>query len=125
MGLDMYAYTAPSDLIGASTDIDLEVLRGVERLHYWRKHPNLHGWMEALYRIKGGQAEVFNCVSVRLTTEDLDALEQAVQQDRLPETTGFFFGVTRPEEKEEDLAFIAKARQALKEGKAVLYDSWW
>lgn len=125
MGLDMYAYTAPSDLVGGSTDIDVESLRGVERLFYWRKHPNLHGWMEALYRIKGGAAEVFNLVSVRLTDEDLDVLEKAVVEDRLPETTGFFFGESRSEEKQEDLAFIAKARAALREGKAVLYDSWW
>lgn len=125
MGLDMYAYTAPSDLIGASTDVDVDALRGVERLHYWRKHPNLHGWMEALYRSKGGKAEVFNLVSVRLTAEDLDALERAIREDRLPETTGFFFGESRPEEKAEDLAFITKARAALGEGKAVLYDSWW
>jgi hypothetical protein len=20
-------------------------------IHYWRKHPNLHGWMEQLYRV--------------------------------------------------------------------------
>lgn len=125
MGLDMYAYTAPSDLIGANTDVDVDALRGVERLHYWRKHPNLHGWMEALYRGKGGKAEVFNLVSVRLTAEDLDALERAIREDRLPETTGFFFGESRPEEKAEDLAFITKARAALGEGKAVLYDSWW
>ena len=26
-----------------------------EELHYWRKHPNLQGWMENLYREKGGQ----------------------------------------------------------------------
>jgi hypothetical protein len=26
-------------------------------LAYWRKHPSLHGWMEHLFRAKGGTAE--------------------------------------------------------------------
>jgi len=125
MGLDMYAYTAPSDLIARSTDLKLKTLRGVEELFYWRKHPNLHGWMEALYRQKGGTADTFNCTAVRLTEDDLDALESAVEGDLLPETTGFFFGESEPEDKIDDLAFIAKARAAIAEGKAVLYDSWW
>lgn len=127
MGLDMYAYTAPRDLIGRDTDVTLDDLPGVSRLHYWRKHPNLHGWMEILYRQKGGTAEDFNGHdgTVRLTAEDLDALEAAVRDDCLPETTGFFFGVTDGSEREDDLAFIAKAREALAEGQAVLYSSSW
>lgn len=37
-------------------------------LHYWRKHPNLHGWMEQLYRDKGGAEEIFNCAAVFSTS---------------------------------------------------------
>ncbi len=125
MGLDMYAYTAPRDLIGRDIDIELNGLRGVSDLHYWRKHPNLHGWMEMLYRQKGGAKQVFNCATVRLNADDLDALEAAVRDERLPETTGFFFGASDGSERDDDLAFIAKARAALAEGQAVLYDSWW
>ncbi len=32
------------------------------QLYYWRKHPELHGWMEKLYRETGGAAQSFNCV---------------------------------------------------------------
>jgi hypothetical protein len=60
-------------------------------IFYWRKHPNLHGWMKRLYVERGG-TEVFNCVPVRLDATDIDALEQAVRRDALRLTEGFFFG---------------------------------
>jgi hypothetical protein len=41
--------------------VDFEVKEANE-LHYGRKHPNLHGWMEALYYAKGGAADTFNSV---------------------------------------------------------------
>jgi hypothetical protein len=94
------------------------------QLHYWRKHPDLHGWMENLYYEKGG-TETFNCRPVLLTPEDLDRLEADIRSKALPETTGFFFGKTDGSEHEDDLAFIAKARAAMAEGQTVFYDSWW
>ncbi len=124
MGLDMYAFTIPADLASRDVDLKVEGLLGCEKLHTWRKHPNLHGWMEDLYFNKGG-AELFNCATVRLTYGDLRALEQAILNGDLPHTTGFFFGETDGSEKEDDLAFVDKALQALAEGKAVYYDSWW
>ena|SRR5690554_4268140 len=110
------------------TDHDLDsidfscISRGI---HTWRKHPNLHGWMEQLYRAKGGQDDTFNCVNVALTADDLDRLEADIRADALPFTEGFFFGTTRPDEIELDLDFIAKARAAIAEGKTVFYTSWW
>ncbi|WP_457663197.1 phosphoglycerate kinase [Sinorhizobium medicae] len=104
--------------------IDFKVDEAVE-LHYWRKHPNLHGWMEQLYRAKGGTKPDFNCVALQLTAEDLDKLEQAIREDALPQTSGFFFGASDGSEKEDDLAFVAKAREALSTGHTVIYDSWW
>jgi len=40
---------------------------------------------------------------------------------------GFFFGeqTIYPEQLESVATFIAKARQALADGNAVYYDSWW
>ena len=95
---------------------------------YWRKFNHLHGWMEQLYRKKGGTAESFNCVSVRLNPEDLDRLESMAAIKALPPTEGFFFGSTKPfsdEDKQEVLDFVKKARNAINDGKAVLYSSWW
>jgi hypothetical protein len=58
MGLDMYAMTTP---LSVPDMVDFEVKEANE-LHYGRKHPNLHGWMEALYYAKGGAADTFNSV---------------------------------------------------------------
>lgn len=97
-----------------------------EEIAYWRKHPNLQGFMEQLYREKGGEAESFNCVDVVLTSEDIDKLEQAVNGKQLPETNGFFFGSNSDDYyAEQDREFIANARQAIADGYEVAYSSWW
>ena len=129
MGLDMYAWRVKAeDAIG-----DFEIARNedetgkVEEMFYWRKHHDLHGWMERLYRAKGGTKESFNCVSVRLTMEDLQSLEHDVLNNKLPETQGFFFGTNPPDQysMEQDMKFIAEAKTAIAMGDAVYYDSWW
>lgn len=129
MGLDMYAWRVKAeDAIG-----DFEIARNeeevgkVEEMFYWRKHHDLHGWMERLYRAKGGTKESFNCVSVRLTMEDLQNLEHDVLNNKLPETQGFFFGTNPPDQysMEQDMKFIAEAKTAIAMGDAVYYDSWW
>lgn len=122
MGLDMYARALHSK---PATPVDFDMPDDSEELHYWRKHPNLHGWMKALYKSKGGASPDFNCNTLQLTADDLDKLEADIKGDHLPETTGFFFGKSSPEDKASDLEFIAKARAALAAGKSVSYDSWW
>jgi hypothetical protein len=105
MGLDMYAMvsnTAPNSPVDFKTD-------GATEIHYWRKHPNLHGWMQKLYYQKGGT----------------ERLEIDVKAKKLPYTDGFFFGESDGTELDDDLAFIAKAREAIAEGLTVFYDSWW
>lgn len=129
MGLDMNVMRTPATL-PAAVDFEMHDKKGNavfphKDLWYWRKHPNLHGWMEALYRDKGGKDRDFNCVPVQLTAEDLDALETAVNEGSLPHTEGFFFGVSTGAEKDDDLAFIAKAREALAAGDSLFYASWW
>ena len=120
MGLDMFAYKTKDGLVQA---VDFKV-ENCHEIHYWRKHPNLHGWMEELYYRKGGAAR-FNCVPVTLDAAELDELEQVLRAGKLPETEGFFFGASTGEELEDDLTFIEKARQAIAEGYTVFYDSWW
>ena len=129
MGLDMYAWRVKAeDAIG-----DFEIAKDdegqskLEEFYYWRKHHDLHGWMERLYRSRGGPKETFNCVKVRLTTVDLDALQHDLLNGTLPETTGFFFGKNPPNDESlaYDLKFIQAARDILAEGDAVYYDSWW
>ena len=130
MGLDMYAFSVlKEDAIDDFTIRSEEEGRveSNEEIQYWRKHHDLHGWMEQLYRRKGGTAESFNCVAVRLTEEDLDALQYDLLNSALPETTGFFFGNNPPDmdSMSEDLKFVQRARDAIAGGRAVYYDSWW
>jgi hypothetical protein len=117
----MYA-CAISEAPARAVDFKAE---GAAEIHYWRKHPNLHGWMEQLYRDKGGEEASFNCVNVQLTAGDLDDLELAIKASVLPETNGFFFGASDGSEREDDLRFIAKAREALAGNLTVFYTSWW
>ena len=124
MGLDQYARAVKSDYYPDLGAFQFEDKDELVELAYWRKHPNLQGWMEELYRSRGGEGD-FNCVYLKLTSEDLDALEEAVQENDLPETVGFFFGQSRPEDRDSDLEFIRKAREAIANGYTVYYNSWW
>jgi hypothetical protein len=121
MGLDMYAMTLATKPTSA---VDFDATNAGD-LHYWRKHPDLHGWMEDLYYRKGGAAEHFNCVNLLLTEDDLDALEADIHANNLSPTSGFFFGETDGSDTEDDLQFIAKAREAIAAGATVFYSSWW
>ena len=118
MGLDQYA------AIRLDTK-DEEGNWNQEELAYWRKHPHLQGFMEALYIAKGGTDE-FNCVDVELTLEDIDVLEANIKGDSLPETGGFFFGEDSDERyKEDTLEFVEQAKAAIDDGYTVVYSSWW
>lgn len=121
MGLDMYAFTMSNQ---PAKPVDFQP-EGHNEIHYWRKHPNLHGWMEQLYREKGGTAEEFNCVTLALDTGDLNRLEAAITSGALPPTSGFFFGASDGTEASDDLDFVRRAREALAAGQAVFYYSWW
>lgn len=121
MGLDMHVFATCEEI---TTDTDIQTDGSHLQLHYWRKHPNLHGWMERLYRQKGGRAE-FNCTGVKLTMADLRQLEAVIEAGKLPETCGFFFGQTDGSERQDDLVFIHKAMNAIDSGLSIYYFAWW
>ena len=135
MGLDQYATARKGN-----PTVDEDGYKQWEdsmELAYWRKHPNLQGFMEELWIEKGTpglkaseQGSVFgsdfNCVDLELTSEDLDTLEEGLDSVGLPETTGFFFGDDADEHyKEQDREFILSARNAIEDGYTVVYSSWW
>ena len=137
MGLDMYAYAAAK--AGAKNEYYEQVYEKGNKdfqdptveLAYWRKHPNLHGWMEQLWRRKGNNIQpsddpMFNGIELELTWEDLDALEQDIRTGQLPHTRGFFFGENSDEYyREQDLKFIKAARAEIFTGLKVFYNSSW
>jgi len=121
MGLDMYAYTAAKEQADRETGWTSQ-----REIAYWRKHPNLHGWMEQLAKSKKVKYNTFNGVELEITWEDLDELERAVTHDQLPGTQGFFFGDGADDYyKPQDLEFIKKARAELFLGLKVFYNSSW
>lgn len=128
MGLDMYAFAVKTPKRGR-VDVNLrtELDTGEEvDLRYWRKFNNLHGWMERLYREKGGKREHFNCTNVRLTKTDLLRLWR--EAPYLEATPGFFFGGLRDvdgDDVREVRAFVTDAIEAIRQGYKVYYDSWW
>jgi len=127
MGLDMYAFTVNADSVGdATVDVALDPDTAMQ-ISYWRKFNALHGWMEDLYRQKRGLRHDFNCTTVRLTANDLDRLEMDTGNNKLVPVNGFFFGAQEidSEDLESVSDFVKVARQALADGKAVFYDSWW
>ena len=125
MGLDMYAFSTKAK---PKTEVDFETknFEPQDEVAYWRKHPNLHGWMQNLYDMKGGTSSDFNGDCVVLDSEDLDNLEADIREGNLPDTSGFFFGESSngDEENENDLLFVTKAREAISNGKTVYYTSW-
>lgn len=123
MGLDMYALSTKAK---PQTEVDFSTKNFEENeIHYWRKHPNLHGWMQNLYDMKGGTSSDFNGDCVVLDSEDLDNLEEDIKNGNLPDTSGFFFGQSHPDSDEDDLEFVRKAREEIKNGNTVYYTSWW
>ena len=122
MGLDQYAYVAAKAEAWQDGSTPRE-------LAYWRKHPNLHGWMENLWRSRNTDPMLdpaFNGIEVELTWADIDQLEDDIKNKRLPATSGFFFGTDSDDHyQQDDLAFVRKARAELFIGLRVFYNSSW
>jgi hypothetical protein len=129
MGLDQYAYVASK----AGTDYD-DPSR--QKISYWRKHPNLQGWMERLWLSKGGNNadtfgiydSTFNGVELELVWDDINRLEADIKSGEMAKlgTTGFFFGNPSDDHYyEHDLEFCATAKSDLFLGRKVFYNSSW
>jgi hypothetical protein len=131
MGLDMYAYVAANKgqmnehYEGYDYDKDSSPVAKPRELAYWRKHPNLHGWMHRLWESKGNVGD-FNGDELELTWEDLEKLEEDLKRKVLPDTTGFFFGNPADDYYlEQDLEFVKKAKAEVFCGLKVFYNSSW
>ena len=121
MGLDQYAAAHRGK--GFTNEFDETEYPEEIYLVEWRKHPNLQGFMQNLC---GGRD--INGVDVKLTLEDIDALEEAIDESALPETQGFFFGADSSQDetrKEKDLEFIESGLKAINHGEKVFYSCWW
>ncbi len=138
MGLDQFAYRIKTGLINEDVDFrtekynekteDYDVVVEKEKIHYWRKHGAMQGWMEELYYSKGGEDPEFNCVNVKVDVEDLLELQRDVKNGSLTSRFqgGFFFGEDKSDDmKDDDLDFISKALESYNKGYEIYYSSWW
>jgi len=64
---------------------------------------------------------------LELTLQDLQNLEYDIQNNRLPKTTGFFFGESYNDKEtiDKDMGFIKDAREVISKGLKIHYTSWW
>ena len=133
MGLDQYAYAAAKagqqEEYYDKEDGDPTKLNKPREIAYWRKHPNLHGYFEALWAKRNPEAvgiTSFNGIELELTWDDIEDLERAIKDKRLPSTTGFFFGESSDEfYYNDDLEFIKQAKTEIFVGLKVFYNSSW
>lgn len=138
MGLDMYLEGRKyltSDWDDPQQDVTEDGFRLKEKtleLGYWRKHPNLHG-----YIVNNFADGAYNCQPIVLNEPDIKDIIHAIKYDSLPHTTGFFFGTSTAldspsyeEEKQEDIEIFNKALKWLevdepKTHKSVIYQASW
>jgi len=123
MGLDMYLqgrlyhHGMKHDSKGKYTGRKREKVDGYEKtateieIAYWRKHPNLHGYIVKTFN--NGEDD---CTPIDLSPENLDQIANAIEKNELPETTGFFFGESswHEEEKEKNIEIFRKTSKWLR-----------
>jgi hypothetical protein len=95
------------------------------RLGYWRKHPDLHGYIVNTFA--DGKDE---CQDIELGPDELRQILAASEADKLPETSGFFFGKSQPEDKAATKEILEKAIAWLEEkepnvSRSVTYRASW
>jgi len=128
MGLDMYLVGKKTmhDYNGAEQEDGFRVTGNTKELElaYWRKHPNLHG-----YIVNTFNEGVDDCEPIALDFLDLQKILMAVENHALHPTQGFFFGSSDGSEREGDMKVFRKAMDWLKEKdgtvKTVYYVASW
>lgn len=124
MGLDMYLtgekylltdYENPENNL---TEDGFPLKGKLLRLGYWRKHPNLHGFIVETFA--DGED---TCQPINLDIDDIERIIDAVTRDELPHTEGFFFGQSDGSEKSEALRIFNAALEWLRTAEANVWRS--
>ena len=105
MGLDMYLRDNSDETIG-----------------YWRKHPNLHG-----YIVNTFADCVDECQRIELTIDNVRDILKVTIEDRLPTTNGFFFGTSQAEHRFETIEIFDRVLQDMQDDESyrVYYQASW
>lgn len=118
MGLDMFLFGRKS-LWDGKAPVRTEDGYKIDAIHielgYWRKHPNLHGYIVDTF------AEgVDECQEIALDADAIAQIITAVMTKSLPTTEGFFFGVSDDtvEQVSEDCRILRGALEWLNADKS-------
>lgn len=106
MGLDMYL-DGEIYFCGLSQDeLKTRPVAQIFRLGYWRKHADLHG-----YIVENFACGEDNREKIYLDADNLAEIVEAIRNDELPHTEGFFFGASSNDEQEkaEAMAIFSQA----------------
>lgn len=131
MGLDMFLnakkylwtdYDKPEKKI---MEDGLELKEKIYEIGYWRKHPNLHGYI--VQNFANGED---NCREIELGVDELKQIIKAVRGKTLPHTQGFFFGSSDNASIKEDITILTKALDWVKKeeknvSRYVVYQASW
>jgi len=98
MGLDMSLYSHQKPKVGENEIAAPFDLAGIDNelveIGYWRKHSDLHRFIESLYREAGGTGD-FNGVRCLLSREHLEEILRRTREDAFePNEGGSFFGTS-------------------------------
>lgn len=118
MGLDMFLFGYKS-LWSGNAKARTEDGYTIDAIHielgYWRKHPNLHG-----YIVEHFAEGVDECQEIALDASAIEQIITAVMTKTLPTTEGFFFGVSNDtvEQVSEDCRILRGALEWLNADKS-------
>ena len=113
MGLDMYIFTSKTGPPDSESD---------EEIAYWRKHPDLHGWI--VRHLTPGRDD---CEPIPLVPAVVDALIEAVKKEELTKTSGFFFGASESADQDDTLKKLSRVRKIMTDepNTLVYYQASW
>lgn len=124
MGLDMYLtgrkyFWNNWERPAANRHEDDKRIKNIDvELAYWRKHPNLHGYMVQAFA-KGKD----DCEEIELSADDLRNVLGAIKEKKLPQTSGFFFGESDGSERDEDIKIFTEALEWLEQSDPSPFDA--
>lgn len=129
MGLDMYLEGRRFFMKEKLDDNGDKINSMTVEIGYWRKHPNLHG-----YIVDQFADGIDECQPIPLFAEHIEQIIEAISDSELPHTEGFFFGTSEESEEQrtKDIETFAKALNWLQKGasnkdeiRSIIYQASW
>lgn len=117
MGLDMYFHRTPKGELPGEANSPV--------IAYFRKHSDLHGWLERQWRKENHDEGDFNCVYMKITSAILQRLKDYLTRPQKERYYGFFWGESDAAQWEETRKLVPRLEEILNSGDQVYYYSWW